>query len=681
MAKLVSQQVDGLTAALGDTQAIQNNGCLLRFDAAMLKVRQVSANLSDFLGILPEDALLSSPKDLLGSILLSRLTDLLKNRESLSAALVINRQVQGHYQRFYVMAYRSSDDIIVEFEPLSRAGEQRLLPLVNEWLSYLADANDIASLLQTLTQGVQAITGFDRVVLNEFDSDANMTVVAETCKQAEPRLLGYRLPAYVIPDWVRERYGKNAVRSVPNIDAPSVPLIPAISEDLPKLDMTYGYLRRISSMHKDNLSEIDVKATLSIAIHSHRAFWGIVVCHSFAEQELSPLQRDAAVNLVRMASQRLFLLQHIKDASFLQDVMDSRELLSSDRTINSKPNELFISHVDSWLKLFDLCGFALSYNNKVTCFSETLAAYEIEIITKWLTHNFPDDVIWVSSQLNQTELNDLVDLRNRVGLMAVRLPSESAKKGWMLMFRKAQRQEQKWLGHFDDLKKICSGELRKSDDMPREVCIETINDRSAEWLKIEKKAALELAEDLMVALSVNEINLLNKNLNAANVRLQEIAHTDSLTQVWNRYRVEQAMDAELSAAARYQRPFSVLLFDVDHFKQVNDKFGHKTGDEVLKRLATEVHSLLRGSDFLGRWGGEEFIVLVSNSVLTEAGELADRLRKHIAKVQFAEVGQVTISIGVAQWQTGESRRALVERADKAMYGAKQNGRNCVELAD
>jgi len=154
-----------------------------------------------------------------------------------------------------------------------------------------------------------------------------------------------------------------------------------------------------------------------------------------------------------------------------------------------------------------------------------------------------------------------------------------------------------------------------------------------------------------------------------------------LTQVWNRYRIEQAVDAELSAAERYQRPCSVLLFDVDHFKQVNDRYGHKSGDIVLKRLATEVHGQLRGTDFLGRWGGEEFIVLASNNSLEEAGNLAERLRKHIANVSFPEVGEVTISIGVAQWQSGESRRGLLDRADKAMYQAKQNGRNLVTLAE
>ncbi|HET8806868.1 MAG TPA: GGDEF domain-containing protein, partial [Methylophaga sp.] len=188
-------------------------------------------------------------------------------------------------------------------------------------------------------------------------------------------------------------------------------------------------------------------------------------------------------------------------------------------------------------------------------------------------------------------------------------------------------------------------------------------------------------EDLTVAINVNEISQLNKRLHHANDQLKEIAHTDSLTQVWNRYRIEQAIDAELSAAERYDRPCSILLFDVDHFKHVNDEHGHEVGDIVLKRLTSEVEKQLRATDFLGRWGGEEFIVLASNNMLEEAGNLAERLRKHIASINFTDVGKVTISIGVAQWRTGESRRYMLERADKAMYQAKQSGRNRVELSE
>ncbi len=661
-------------------EAIQNSGCLLRFDAGLNSVRQVSANLAEHLSLTVDTALQSSPKDLLGTKLHTRLQIVLHKQNRLPAAMVINRQVSGHYQRFYVMAYRSDDDVVVEFEPLQRAGEQRLLPIVNEWLTQLAATRDMRPLLQTLTQGVQAVTGFDRVLLCEFDQQFHRTVIAESCRQPERSLLHYRLPADDIPKMVRDRYVDNPIRSVPDVMAKTVPLVPAHHADLPLLDMTYGYLRALSLHHKTYLAGIDVKSAMTIAIHSHQRLWGLLVCHSFNPLTLSPAQRDAAFNLVQMASQRLFLLEQLQGAVFLQQVMDSRELLSAERGLISQPDELFNAHGRSWMQLFRLCGMALVYGNKITCFAETLDVYEIDIVAKWLNQHVAEDKVWCCERLGATKLKDLVDLRNRAGLMAVRLPAAAEKNGWMLMFRKATLRQHQWLASRDSLATITQGSLSLVPDKAAEVWLETIKDSSEAWLKNDIKAALDLAEDLTVAISVNEISELNKQLNRANAQLQEIAHTDSLTQVWNRYRIEQAIDTELSAAERYQRPCSLLLFDVDHFKKVNDQHGHEIGDDVLKRLATEIHGQLRGSDFLGRWGGEEFIVLASNNRQSEAENLAQRLRKHIANVNFPEVGNVTISIGVAEWRNGESRRALLERADKAMYQAKLNGRNRIELA-
>lgn len=659
-------------------EAIQNSGCLLRFDALLTCVRQVSANVADHLGISLETALQSSPKDLLGSKLHTRLLVTLHKQNRLPAAMVINRQVSGHYQRFYVMAYRSHDDVVVEFEPLSRAGEQRLLPIVNEWLTRLAATRDVKPLLHILTQGVQAVTSFDRVILCEFDPQFHRTVIAESCRQPEQSLLHYRLPADDIPKMVRDRYADNPLRSVADVTAEPIPLKPARHADLPLLDMTYGYLRALSSHHKTYLTGIGVKSTMTIAIHSHKGLWGLLVCHGFTPLELSPAQRDAAFNLVQMAAQRLFLLQQLQEAAFLQQVMGSRELLSAERGLISQPAELFKAHGRGWLQLFGLCGIALVYGDKVTCFAETLDVYEVDIVAKWLNKHFADDKVWCCERLGATELQDLVDLRDRAGLMAVRLPGETDKNGWMLMFRKAIQRQYQWLANRDSLTAYTEGLLSRAPGKATEVWLETIKDRSEAWRRIDKRAALDLAEDLTVAISVNEISELNKRLHRANAQLQEIAHTDSLTQVWNRYRIEQAIDAELSAAERYDRPCSILLFDVDHFKRINDKFGHTMGDKVLKKLAFETHSLLRGSDFFGRWGGEEFIILASNNTLKEAEALAERLCRHIADLHFADVGNITISIGVAQWQNNDSRRALIERADKAMYQAKQNGRNRVE---
>jgi PleD family two-component response regulator len=152
-------------------------------------------------------------------------------------------------------------------------------------------------------------------------------------------------------------------------------------------------------------------------------------------------------------------------------------------------------------------------------------------------------------------------------------------------------------------------------------------------------------------------------------RLEQIAATDLLTGAANRARFEERLLAEQQ---RHDRApgiaFSVLLFDVDRFKQINDAWGHAQGDLVLKGIVQQVNSLLRTIDTLARWGGEEFAVLLPQ---TDAAQ---------AQADFGKVGQVTASFGVAECQAGEAAAALLERADGALYRAKRNGRNRVEVS-
>ncbi|AFJ01735.1 diguanylate cyclase [Methylophaga frappieri] len=675
--EVARQSID---ATATDAVRIQRHGCLLRCDATLSLVLQVSENISQILGIDVSTALASMPRDVLGGKLHERLLTSLKTQPRLHAPMVIDRQIAGQYQRFYVMAYRSDSDIVVEYEGIPRAGEHSLLPEINEWLGRLAVTKDISTLLQTLTQGVQTITGFDRVMLCEFDEQAHRIVVAESCRYPDKRVLGYHFPESAIPLTVRQRYQKNSLTSVPNVNAKPVSLIPTSANDMVSLDLTPGFLQALSEVESNQLQNTGIWAKLSVAIHSHTGLWGVLVCHHFDHLELSPAERDAAYSLVQMAAQRLFLLQTLDDARFMQAVMDSRELLSAERGFISDPEMLIEAHGDSWLELFSLSGMALMYENKITCHGHALTKSEVDILVDWLADTQPSATIWHCYQLAATDFATMVDSRDIAGVLAIKLPTAAGKVGWVLLFRRAEPYQHYWLAKQSQLANLQHGQLKKISTSPSEIWQQTVVDCAPHWQPREQKAALELAEDLTIALSVHAITNLNQQMQRANAQLQEIAHTDSLTGVWNRYKIEQAIDAELSAAERYGRACSVLLFDIDHFKRVNDNFGHDIGDRVLQRLATEIEAQLRASDYLGRWGGEEFIVLVSNNGVDEAAMLAERLRSHIASIMFNDVGQVTISTGVTQWRTGESRRSMLERADKAMYAAKQSGRNAVKTA-
>jgi diguanylate cyclase (GGDEF)-like protein/hemerythrin-like metal-binding protein len=162
--------------------------------------------------------------------------------------------------------------------------------------------------------------------------------------------------------------------------------------------------------------------------------------------------------------------------------------------------------------------------------------------------------------------------------------------------------------------------------------------------------------------------------------LSKLAGTDKLTGAWNRRRFEEALVNEMDRLKRYDHPLSTLMLDIDLFKKVNDVHGHSAGDQVLVKLASVLLANLRPSDTLTRWGGEEFVVLCPNTMLATAATLAERLRESIASTTFADVGQVTISVGVAECMMGEAWEDWFKRADAALYRAKDGGRNQVQIA-
>jgi len=172
----------------------------------------------------------------------------------------------------------------------------------------------------------------------------------------------------------------------------------------------------------------------------------------------------------------------------------------------------------------------------------------------------------------------------------------------------------------------------------------------------------------------------NAALQAANEELNRLATTDSLTGAWNRRRLEETLVNEMARLQRYGHPLSLMVIDVDYFKQFNDLHGHAAGDQVLARLAAVVQLTLRATDSLARWGGEEFVVLTPNEGLSAAALLAERLRETIAGTEFPALARITVSIGVAECLPGESWAQWFERADAALYRAKAGGRNQVRAA-
>jgi len=186
---------------------------------------------------------------------------------------------------------------------------------------------------------------------------------------------------------------------------------------------------------------------------------------------------------------------------------------------------------------------------------------------------------------------------------------------------------------------------------------------------------------MFLALNLTLSRLVIEPMAKVNARLEELATTDFLTDLVNRRRFFEHLEAAIADSRIRQLNFSVIIFDIDFFKRINDTFGHDSGDVVLKHTALRVRELLRSSDCAARFGGEEFIILLRETPVDAALAIAEAVRAKIADAPFDQVGPVSASFGVAAWNGQEDARALVNRADRALYIAKETGRNKVVRAE
>jgi diguanylate cyclase (GGDEF)-like protein len=174
-----------------------------------------------------------------------------------------------------------------------------------------------------------------------------------------------------------------------------------------------------------------------------------------------------------------------------------------------------------------------------------------------------------------------------------------------------------------------------------------------------------------------EIQAQQHELARRNFELERIASSDKLTGLYNRRKLEEFGTEYLAGLKRYGGTLSAILIDIDHFKAVNDTHGHATGDLVLMHVGSILSEAVRDADMVGRWGGEEFLVLLPSTTLDGAEIVAEKIRQSIAVHEFPTVGSKSASFGVSQILEGETMTGLVARADLALYQAKQEGRNRV----
>ncbi len=172
---------------------------------------------------------------------------------------------------------------------------------------------------------------------------------------------------------------------------------------------------------------------------------------------------------------------------------------------------------------------------------------------------------------------------------------------------------------------------------------------------------------------------IKSNINFNYEQIEKLATTDSLTGIYNRFQIMKLLKAEIERAKRYNKYFSIILFDIDDFKKINDTFGHQKGDYVLKKVAFVFRKNLRKTDFFGRFGGEEFIIIAPETRKEDAKKIAEKLRKILENLSFDDIEQVTASFGITEYSEEKDINTLLKEADEALYKAKKCGKNCVYI--
>lgn len=533
-------------------------------------------------------------------------------------------------------------------------------------------------LINTLTRLIQEISGYDRVMIYQFDPEWNGRVIAESVRQPFNSMLNHHFPASDIPAQARAMYSINPIRIIPDVNAePQALQVIHQPKNGEPVNLSTGVLRAVSPLHMQYLRNFGVSASTSVGIFDEDKLWGIVACHHSRPLAIDRRIRRLLVRTVEFAAERLWLIHSRNVERYMITVQAAREQLSATADKKHSSHEIVSEHAESWCRLFRCEGIVYLHHGDMTTYGETPDKSTITTVINWLKKNHKSSLFWHSHILKEDLAGILPDNSRFSGLLAVPLKSDIDSSSYLLLFRLGQKEIRTWAGKPEKIAVETSTGTMLGPRKSFEIWRDEISGKSQPWRTAQLYAARDIARDLLIVADSMQLNLLNDQLADANENLEKLASFDDLTGIFNRRRMEDRLESEVKEAQRYKKQFGILLFDLDKFKSVNDTYGHNIGDQILQNTCAAVSETLRDTDKFGRWGGEEFLIIAPQTGMPELMQLGERVRAAVEKMQHKDLPAVTISIGVAEFQNDTRWDHMIDRADKAMYRAKENGRNQV----
>lgn len=683
------------------TAYIQPHGTFLEVDPHAHTVLSAAGNLESYLGCPAEEAIGLPLTELFASASLERIGRWPRGVSQSTERYVFDEG--GRSLSVTLFPADESTGIEVEHPPGEDEVAEEVVLNARPVLDRLRGITDRDELFEETVAAVRSFAAFERVMLYRFDEEGHGQVVAEDRRPDVGSYLGQHFPASDIPEPARRLYRENRVRHIPDVEYDPVPILgPEGTRERAEMDLTFSSLRGVPNVHRQYLRNMGVRASTSISVLVEGELWGLIACHGLEPRLLGWARRNVCELVGHTVSQQIARIR----AEEQEERLGTVERFSGRFRPPGDVDELFAqleSERSALLSLLDAGGFYLQLGEHTLWLGEDGFTGEppVDLMEHITTRLEEEKIVGVRSVVAEAPGLDWERSEAVSGFLAVRLAR--SRRNFCVWFRPEERERVEWGGDPRNPVSVGpQGELSPRDSF--EAWTQIVSDRCRAWTELDRVTARELGkllDEMIIEVQAGRLRRANRILQERNEALEEArsdlqeanearqrlleemkeqARTDELTGLANRRALIDRLEEEIDRARRYSSPLSVAILDLDHFKEINDTLGHQAGDQVLSRLGELLAEETRAPDVAGRYGGEEFALVLPQTGREEARRLAERVREAVEGLEFEAEGEpfgVTCSLGLAEMEESEGMDHLVKRADDALYRAKEEGRNRV----